>query len=457
MNSMVMHSKPTPAVSETSFERSGFVIFAEYCSHSAPDPKEVTDLIGNRWSLKPSIFHLSTSIATQLGSALNLQPQEWSRALGHDLLDGWTSKSVLIGELRHCPICLAKGWHSAVFQHPAVQRCPIDHVRLQFGCVHCGAAIRTSAIAIARNHFHCGTCGRSLAPERRRSSPTGPIVQISVTHFDGLRGCLSSSASQTTVRSPFRWESTPEAVARSPANANALAFHRAWPSDHVDGVRAFKQTELKFAAGEKPLSPADLNRRARAAAVLALAEVGRTLEEQGILDQAPSALATTRGSSARIDTEMSVVCAAYWKTALQFHVLREIEGELPRPDARAAALGDALPRTAGAAEAVVTAQVEGMLVANLLELRNMKYTAEVAWNHVPDAPRFHPAWTARLEAGWITLNLRQRASRAMVFRLVQRYQGRRLHRVPEQIAILDVVQEGRSDVTTKPVQATQAA
>lgn len=458
MNMNTSSSERPPWADPTldAYERSGFVVFAEYCSHLVPEPKEIADLVGSRWLLKPSLFHLSTNVATQLGSALSFDQAAWSRALGQDLLDGASAKAALLGELRHCRTCLSRGWHSAVFQHPAVHACPLHAEPLRCGCEHCGAPIQTSAFAIARNHMHCGVCGKSLAFDRRRMSPGGHILQVPREAFEPLRlGLVAGTLSGKGMRSEFRWEIAPEEVARSANDSKAVAFHRLWPREPIPGVRKFHELRRTFGPAGQPLSQSEVNRRARAAAIETLTGIAAALESNDCLEAAPGELSTNAGSAARLDVEISLVSAAFWRTATAFRVLRQVRGELPPPDARVPPFGDGLPNTPGAVEAIVTGQVYGLLAQNLLELRHLKYAAEVAWNQVSRTSRFCPAWTSRIEMGRAEFHVRLWATDKVVSRLMKRYSSHRLLRVPDELRVLDVVAGNVSECATSHNEGEQ--
>jgi hypothetical protein len=421
------------------YERSGYVEFAEYCSRLAPEPKEIADLVGTRWSLKPSLFHLSASVATHLGVSLNLEPAAWSRSLGQDLLDGASAKAVLLGELRYCRACLCQGWHSAVHQHPAFRSCLLHGEPFRCGCWHCGAPIATSAFAIARNHLHCGVCGRSLATDRRRASPAGPVLQMPREGAEALRQALTGSFSGKGTRSPFRYEVAPAQVARCTTLSKALAFHRVWPDVQTAGLRAFQEVVCRLSPGTTALSQSEVNRRARAAAAEALSAVAAMLDGNGGLEPAPLELCTNSSSAARVDMDISLVSAGFWRTAATFRVLRQVRGELPPPDARVPPFSELLPFTAGALETVVNGQVFGLLAFNLIEMKRLSYAAEVAWNQAPSAYRFCPAWITSTELGRTEVHVRPWATEHAVSRLIRRYRARRLQRVPDELRILDVV------------------
>ena len=62
-------------------------------------------------------------------------------------------------DLRYCPECLERGFHSALFQLAFVPRCPIHHGALKRQCGHCAGAIpyRLSS-SLLRKPFACPHC-----------------------------------------------------------------------------------------------------------------------------------------------------------------------------------------------------------------------------------------------------------------------------------------------------------
>lgn len=69
-------------------------------------------------------------------------------------------------ELRFCPMCIQRGFHSAIFQDPSLSCCPIHQALLTVGCPQCGSAIRYSlGKPILENPYGC-PCGYLLWPGR---------------------------------------------------------------------------------------------------------------------------------------------------------------------------------------------------------------------------------------------------------------------------------------------------
>ncbi len=110
--------------------------------------------------------------------------------------------------VRYCPDCIAKGYHTPLFQVRGMERCPMHGVMLHAGCPACQAPIPyrwTSACVKAT--YGCPTCGHSLWPDQRtarcriapetnsddtavRIHAVWQWIQLSRTHWVGEWGGL---------------------------------------------------------------------------------------------------------------------------------------------------------------------------------------------------------------------------------------------------------------------------
>ena len=417
-------------------EQSAFIVFAKYCNDIIPDAKEVAALVGRPWSLSPSIFHLSAATGAQLGSALGLDVNAWKLSLGQDLVGANTGRATFVSDLRYCQLCLIQGWHSVLFQHRVVVKCPVHGTTLRFGCFHCNRPIATSVFAIARNHFHCPSCGKNLARERTRLSAAGPMDRARRGSLDAVRSALTPPSSDQVIRSPLRLVSLPEIRVPSAVEANVLAFHHAWHNKPVVGLRTFKDERYKYVAKELP--QARVNWLARSVTMKSLYNISAALKRHGDFEDAPAALRSEEGSGRRIDKNVSVVSAAYWRTAIAFGVLRQVCGERTRSNAPS--FGEWLPRTSEGIYLVVQSQVYGLLALNIIDLRGLCFGVQIAWNMVADPARFCPAWSERCPDGkCVEFRIRRRVTQGSVHRLVRRYAKRRLQAVPEHLNVLQVI------------------
>ena len=84
-------------------ERSAFMYGVEYCHHFLPESAEIKELTSQPWSMRVSIFHMGAEATAALGQAFGIDSRTWARATGRDITGVHAAKSVLLGELRHCP------------------------------------------------------------------------------------------------------------------------------------------------------------------------------------------------------------------------------------------------------------------------------------------------------------------------------------------------------------------
>lgn len=438
---------PTPATRRQAatdtgnlgFERSAYVIFAEYASELVLESTEVSELIDRRWALKSSIFQLSREAAAQLGAALSMEPNHWAIALGRDLFGAAIPRRVLLDDLRYCVTCLNQGTHSALFQHPAAMACPVHAQPLKMGCPHCGKPIRTSPYSIARHHLHCGHCGRGLSAQRRRASAAGDVIQIPSHRFAALREAIQAVEPTGVSASKYRLTEQPEKIVGSARLMVLHGAHCVWPSVPVPGIRRFREEMSISREDTAPSANTRWNVQARAAALEVLMEIANLIEGVGCMGEMPACLNATQVSAARVDITMPLLAAAFWRTAVAFSLHHCVQGELPAPTAPAPPFGSQLPRACEAMRVVVRRQVQALFAFNVLELRWLSNTAHVAWTSVPPEAYFCPPWKTRISAGLVELRVRARVNDKTMTRLASRYRRMVLTEVPVGESLLGAV------------------
>jgi hypothetical protein len=86
-------------------------------------------------------------------------------------------------ELRFCEICLANGFHAALFQWSFLKSCPIHRCPLRTGCPACDAEIPYRLDChLAQSPLRCTSCGMSWVPCLDR--PAGKCSSIESVHCD---------------------------------------------------------------------------------------------------------------------------------------------------------------------------------------------------------------------------------------------------------------------------------
>lgn len=419
-------------------ERSAFMYGVEYCHHFLPESAEIKELTSQPWSMRVSIFHMGAEATAALGQAFGIDSRTWARATGRDITGVHAAKSVLLGELRHCSQCLAKGWHSVLFQHVAVDRCPVHQTALQVGCPHCSAPIPTSMAAIGKNHLHCPNCNRALAVERRREALGQPVLQIGANQFASLRASLLDTGASDLIRSPLQLLDVPDQMVQSPSAVKGAAHHLLWPSlsegtgESIE-PSGWSDKVLSVEEGAAPLSPGQRHRRLRAAALAGVEELLQLAQKAGADMQVPAPLTTLGTAASRVDVSVGLVAAALWRTAHILKVAPFLLGEMPPPQADEQPLTDGVPPFAEADAAVRRAQVQDLFVESLITLRRRRYGIEVDWNRLPQNLRMTPAWRGAIHDRTVELRLRSRSDKALVARLIQRYRNQALALAPDGI------------------------
>lgn len=427
---------------DPALEKSAFIIFVEFCSDMVLDAGEVATLVKQRWSLKPSIFHLSEDVALELGQAMGIDHASWQSARGADFLAGRPGKRVFVGELRYCRACLSLGNHSTLFQLPQVVHCPIHEERLRIGCPHCGHPIPCNASALARNHLYCGTCNRNVATERRRAALGGPIGHPPVECFLALRRVLSERPRAGESRSPLQWGRSPAEIASNPTLGRILYAHTLWGDPSMGkGFLRLPAESMLLDTEEGAISRTKFHALVRIAAISAFVDLAARLGRYARLYEVPQGVEDAMHSAARLDLRLSTVEAAFWRSAGAFDVLRFVVGEMPPPTAKAPPFGSWLPEHAGAMRLVVERAVQALFVHTLLSLRKLRYGVQVAWSEVPDESLFLPPWRtlARAESGRLELQVRARVSAGTVERVAKRYCRNWLVKVPHSASALELI------------------
>jgi hypothetical protein len=435
------HLEPT----HTSSERSAFVYAVEHCNHFMLEPSEIKALTPQPYSMRVPIFHMGSDACGHLGQALGIDSRTWARSIGRDIVGVQPVKSILLGELRYCLECLKQGWHSALFQHVAIERCPLHRLRLQTGCHHCGSQIQTSMHAIGRNHFHCGECGRSLASERRRTGMGKPVVQISAASFAPLRNSLLDTGASDLIRSPLSLGQYSELVLAEACTVRGLRHHLMWGEPgNLDEQFSPKSTEacLSVSQQESLISSSQFQRRLRASALTAIEELVAMSQRVGASVDIPAEVTGIGEAAARIDVSISLVAAALWRTAHLLDVSHFILGELPPPQAKEQPLAQGIPSYEEVADMIRRAQVFGLFVDSMMQLRLCQYGVEIDWNGTAKHLSLLPAWRGGICAGRVEVRLRTRCDASRISRLVRRYAGKSLANAPDGVSMQELAVAG---------------
>lgn len=149
MKQRLIWNKEDPAPFE-----SGWSLFAKAVLLNRLRLPVVFELISCDGVAPSSHDHTGKWIDFKKFSSLVLVPQETLRQSFLDTL-GFEGVPTAVG-IRHCPQCLAMGYHCVFFQWVLMSKCPIHDVDLQKPCISC--AFELSALALHRR----GTRGTSI-------------------------------------------------------------------------------------------------------------------------------------------------------------------------------------------------------------------------------------------------------------------------------------------------------
>ena len=105
------------------------------------------------------VGHRSVELSL-LRRLLQMNALEWSRAT----LDWNTFADQTYPDMRFCPKCLERAYHTAIFQLRSITICPEHRCELMRGCPGCGTALPTVlSSGLLHSSFTCLRCGRFLA------------------------------------------------------------------------------------------------------------------------------------------------------------------------------------------------------------------------------------------------------------------------------------------------------
>jgi len=420
---------------------------AEEFTRSPPSPAEVRERFGN---LGNGVFR------TAIRDAPPNQHLSWSsdrpEASGADLVDHADRSAYLHCHLRYCAPCLRQGFHSAIFQHVVVQRCPYHQLRLQSGCPSCGAPISTSIASIARSPFCCDQCG-VLFKHFDGGSPPGPAPAhptAARVRFAAVREALAADRAANTSRQLIGRVCRTQAdhSSRNPHLGRALQQHLTWSKSPLpqwpSRWETRHRTRLNVQQAWKLTSLADEAERV-------FCEIAEVFSAQDDLARPSGALFQDKSFSARIDLEISVLAAAYWKTRIaycrfdeksQSGLMRQII-QYGTPFVASTPPLNAEHRfehTHFGQTKLIRAEVLGFVGCMLLDLSRLTYAAQLDWRERPELSRFCPAWHAEVDGELLQLRVRSRFSMSLVARLARRYGNARLLKSPDEMTLLRCVQ-----------------
>ena len=428
---------PDYEADETGVERSLFIRLVHFFKRSRPEVDEIEPLLKVRKAiLSRSVFWLQDKDLLQLGAGLAAEVSHWdmARASCRDLVTEKEAQRHLCGSLRYCPTCLHSGWHSSLFQHWVLPICPLHGDRLTTGCPGCGEEIVANLIVLARAQMTCDHCACIFERHAGAKGNRDTHKYLPASAFVAYRQALPQRFAYVE-ETDRRLVSISDARTSADLRGRALQRFQAWPELPLKGYRHWSLAIYEYE--RKRLDPplVDIS-IVESRVAKTLQEIAAMLREAGCWEDCPPALQSRSHVGARLDSSISLVAAAYWKTAHMYRIANYLttngSGTLPR----IAHFGYACFASPDAWEETLRFEVFGLAVATLLQLRHFRFLIEVDWEHHAPPETFLPAWRLFQEQSKWKLEVRPKANVDTLPRLIRRYAHRRLLEVPKDQALL---------------------
>lgn len=122
-----------------------------------------------------------------------------ARSLAHIIGEEAAAYLKVKRSLRFCPLCLAMGFHSHLFQLEAVALCPYHQCALKSDCPHCGGPLGCPELIPdqLRNPLCCATCGKPFVEEENAATAMlGDFHEAQAQHASTHRVLLRMRAVQ---------------------------------------------------------------------------------------------------------------------------------------------------------------------------------------------------------------------------------------------------------------------
>ena len=414
-----------------------YTLVCERFGRDRPSPLELREQLQGGGRYPATLFALGEAMLVGVARYLGLDENQLAIASGWDMAHPHERSLLMAADLRYCPECLRLGTHSAVHQHRAVADCPHHLLALKQGCPACGKPIKLSLLALARSPFCCDSCGVLF----RRRRPGDAADQALDRHAGEcvLSLCKGLKVDDRTSRSNiFRWGRKGLRLLTDGSMSQAVvAAHCRWQEGFDTTPRSWR-TRRVTVEGEAPAGFADV--RAVVVDVLTrlASHVGIDLDQHAL----NPLLLKESGLSARIDRNMSLTAAAFWKVALLYRVA-DCLLRSPRADWRAISSFGAFPSdSAAASREVLKAEVNSLLICVLMDMLRSRFTAEIDWRRPPAPWRFCPAWQTSKSGTRVLLELRSLGGWERTGQLFIRFKNRMLLQAPSEQALSECCASG---------------
>ncbi len=375
-----------------------------------------------------NVFH-SKRRREDHGHAFGFPTRFWRDSVGASLLGDLEAGHILVGELRYCPDCLDRGWHTAMFQHLSVGACPVHGCRLLVGCIQCAKPIPTNTSSFLEHHNFCWSCGYPFVlTQNLERCLTQGVEQPEA--FQRLYEALLPRAQLCNL---FRLNSPatrcrPEALG---IHRVSIGLHRSWPIHCGTALRMISENLVpRFEVTMELAERHELVANERAQAVWQLQE---QIEAVGGACLLPPELIQAHGSGARITRPMHLTAVALVRTAVQLGQPKDIrERGFAWRGAALAPFVQWLPQDAAGAAYAARYQVYKLFALNLLRIRSLRWIEEVPWSEQFEPAAFSAPWRHVGGGDEAMTGFRCRTGLAGAVRLIRRYGDRSLQSKVEQ-------------------------
>lgn len=206
-------------------DESLWVRWSRFCHLNRPSAHEVRELVpgipasrsllNTDWRRNEAHWRQARSIQC----LLQWDETAFMRGAGMDLITPRALEWLVSPTLRYCRACLAQGFHTALFQHWAVEKCPIHGERLEQTCHNCDHPIYATFYSVAQYPFECPRCQ----------------AQLTGTSFPVSEGADVAGVGRKAERSVEGW--AVRDWLRAPATIGELSASSVWvPHSNAVGV-----------------------------------------------------------------------------------------------------------------------------------------------------------------------------------------------------------------------------
>lgn len=366
----------------------------------------------------------------EISLQLGISEEAAERSLGKDMYNGAAADCIrLVPELRYCIACLRFGYHSILFQHPAIGQCPIHSERLRSTCPACGGAIIPTLKSAMNHPFECPICLHSFS-NAVRGAHDGEHAHWADQLLGSRRAVLGRS---DDVRI-YRAKTDIGPVGGEISSAMSRQFQRAcvWAAPGDVQWTRFRELERHFrsAEGDISLETQSLNLKRTTERILIWLRRNCLPHENCVIRMAYRL--GSRPDGLRLDAHASVVGTALFKLLVNYRLVREmIEiSNWEASDIRGYGLLDKFPAPLRYGPSTPDLPI---LDCELLQLEMLAAFAKllvreksrsplvtVNWLDFPLPIEFIPSLRTSEIQGTVSCRIRTRAAETLVLRLLQR-------------------------------------